>query len=693
MLFQGKWITTPEFAALQGRNMYHKQHAAPDDTLGDSDPRNVHILFSKTFHLTKKAGRYILRISADDYGKYTLNGKPVGQGPAPDYLQNYQYNEFDVTPLLRAGSNTLSAHVYYQGLVNRVWISGDLRMGLIADLIAPDGQRVVVTDGSWEYTTLRQYQPGHKIGYDTQFAENIDSRISPDGFSPVALRENPDITFAAAPAQPIQRTERKPVYHQLLPNGGSFYDFGQEITATLQLTARGSDGDRIRILCGEELEDTPERVRYQMRCNCRYEEYWTLKSGETTMEQYDYKAFRYLALIPSRPDVAITDVTALVRHARFDDGLCRLECDDPVLKAVFDLCKNGVKYGTQEVYTDCPSREKGQYAGDMTVTSAAQLWLTGDVYMLEKGIRAHAASARICPGFMAVLSGSLMQEIADYSLQFPMLLLRHYAFTKDKDFLREMLPYGENMLRHFEEFSREDGLLDGVTDKWNLVDWPRNLRDGYDFSLDNPIGPGVHNVINAFYVGATLQLEQIRDILGISHGEKGKRLAAAFNRVFLSGETGLYTDAEGSSHSSLHANILPAFYGFAPRENREKIADFLTQKGLVCGVYMAYFLLRGLCRLGRYEAVYDLITSQAENSWYNMVRQGATTCMEAWGKEQKSNTSFCHPWASAPITVLIEELMGVQPDGTVGECHLPQKAGKVSMAIPTAKGRLEITAP
>ena len=105
---------------------------------------------------------------------------------------------------------------------------------------------------------------------------------------------------------------------------------------------------------------------------------------------------------------------------------------------------------------------------------------------------------------------------------------------------------------------------------------------------------------------------------------------------------------------------------------------------------MSYFLLRGLCKLGRYEDAYKLITSQAENSWYNMVREGGTTCFEAWGKDQKVNASLCHPWASAPIVVLIEELMGVSLDGTVSEHHIPAYAGRVQMTIPTRKGFIKV---
>ena len=77
---------------------------------------------------------------------------------------------------------------------------------------------------------------------------------------------------------------------------------------------------------------------------------------------------------------------------------------------------------------------------------------------------------------------------------------------------------------------------------------------------------------------------------------------------------------------------------------------------------MAYFLLKSLCRMGRYKEAYSLIVSESKHSWYNMVREGATTCFEAWGKEQKWNTSLCHPWASAPITVLVEDIIPNLPD-------------------------------
>ena len=67
--------------------------------------------------------------------------------------------------------------------------------------------------------------------------------------------------------------------------------------------------------------------------------------------------------------------------------------------------------------------------------------------------------------------------------------------------------------------------------------------------------------------------------------------------------------------------------------------------------------------LGNYDLEYRLIVNDGEHSWVNMLREGATTLFEAWGKNQKWNTSLCHPWASAPVIAVCEDLLENQPDG------------------------------
>ncbi|MBQ6715352.1 MAG: hypothetical protein IJN21_02400 [Clostridia bacterium] len=89
--------------------------------------------------------------------------------------------------------------------------------------------------------------------------------------------------------------------------------------------------------------------------------------------------------------------------------------------------------------------------------------------------------------------------------------------------------------------------------------------------------------------------------------------------------------------------------------------------------------------------MYDLIVSEGENSWMNMINEGATTLFEAWGKDKKWNTSLCHPWASAPVPVLIEDILGITPDvvrGGAWKQHLPLTVSNLKITVPVLNARV-----
>lgn len=744
--FQPEWFTIPEFAHTQPLCMYHKEsEGMPSDgcTAGaQADSRgNLHVL-ARAGYLWENGdisgARAVMRITADDYYKLYINGRYAGQGPAPAYPEYYYYNELDITPYLKKGKNVLAVHLYYQGLVNRVWNSGDGRFGIACEIseIRSITKKSRIIIPQWRYKVSRAYS-GAVTGYDTQFLEDFDSRIWEEEWNmpefdsrmwqPMVRAEWADHQCSIQPTEMLRVYRIRPKTLKKTREGWSA-DMGEEITGALLVwTESDGDGKTIAIRCGEELEGAGaiQKVRCDMRCSCRYEETWTLKKGACRLEPYDYKGFRYAELVLS-PGVRVTRVEAEVRHYPMDETRCTLSTDNPALDGIFRICKNGVKYGTQEAYLDCPTREKGQYLGDAVISAHAHMWLTGDVQMLRKCIAQFAHTAGICPGLMAVAPGAYMQEVADFSLLWSQLLLLDYQFTGDREFLKKYLPTAEGIIRHFRRYEREDGLLEQVADKWNLVDWPENLRDGYDFKLSRPVvAPGCHNVVNALYVGAVKTFEELMDILEdpidipeasaddleerenryrreTGCGEKKtarayrwKQLRDAYINAFYDSRTGLFCDSTVSAHSALHSNIYPLFFGLCPEESEGRIADFLVEKGLSCGVMTGYFYLKALAAAGRYEDEYRMLVNDSEHGWVNMLREGATACWEAWGKDQKWNTSLCHPWASGPIAVLIEDIAGIRPDPEVErgfrfEPHVPGELGSFRLTFPFGGRQYEV---
>lgn len=687
------WMTIPEWAGVKQIDVFRREqdNSPKPETAA---PQNLHVLVRGRVELPP--GNYTLRISADDYYHGWLNGAWLGQGPAPAYHDRYFYQEY---PVAGGRTVTVALHLYYQGLVNRVWNSGDGRFAVWAEFVR-DGETIARCDEGWRYQICTAYS-GDTVGYDTQFLENFDSRLWPEsweqpgfddsGWGRLAPAAWADYRLSPQPAANLWRgradaVDRRPV------SGGMQLDFGRERVGTLHAAAKGRAGEKLILRFGEELDETG-RIRFDMRCNCRYEETWTLADGVSTLHQFDYKAFRYVEILGLEDGPGISKCWVWERHYPMDEGLCTLSCKRDQLEDIFRICKNAVRCGTQEAYLDCPSREKGQYLGDAVITARTQVWLTGKTDLLRKCVRDFMASARVTPSLMAVAPGSLMQEIADYSLLFPALPLTDYDFTGGKGFLRECYPAVEGIANYFAQYRRPDGLLENVSHGWNLVDWPENLRDGYDFSLTRPVvGKGCHNVINALWYGFLRMKEKMERTLALPQTNESSRVGAAFLRTFWRGSQRLFADSEESARCSLHANLYPACFGLTPTEGADAYETLLLTPGRACGVFPMYFALRGLGRLGKYDTLYRLLTRDDQYGWRNMLAEGATACYEAWGKDQKWNTSLCHPWASGAIPLVIEELAGLRldPEGAGGfrfEPHLPKQLDGFALQAPL-RGRL-----
>lgn len=443
------------------------------------------------------------------------------------------------------------------------------------------------------------------------------------------------------------------------------------------------------------------RVRWDMRCGCAYQEIWTLGEGISRLHPYDYKGFRYAELLYPKT-AKLRQVYAWVHHYPMEDA-CTLKCSQdererrdlpgslaaqnresvlcaqaggestgavsgPEMEQIFEICKNAVRCCSQDGYLDCPTREKGQYLGDALVTARSQVWLTGSTELLRKCIGDFISSGAISPSLMAVSPGSVMQEIADFSLLFPLLPLTDYVFTGDRTYLARCYPAIRALTESFLIYQRKDGLLENVSALWNLVDWPENLRDGYDFPLTRPVvGKGCHNVVNALWYGANVMQEEIEKLLGLPVTGRSAQIADSFRRVFYRREQQLFADSESSGHCSIHANLYAAFFDLLPGESEETYVRLLQTPERVCGVLPAWFALKSLARMGRPEVCFERMMRADAYGWRNMVREGASASFEAWGKDQKWNTSLCHGWSSGFLSLFIEEIAGLHPDPAAPE--------------------------
>ncbi len=660
-------------------NIYHTESETPERK--PPEIKNVHILFRKTFFIENLAVTS-LSITADDYYTLYVNGKFVTQGPATAYHFCQNINEVDITPYLKTGENTIAVHCFYSGYINRIYNSGDLRIGMYAEASA-NGKILFTTDESWKYAFDKSFLPTDITwGYDTQAPENRDMRLFPHGWTEIgfddsgwenAVIKTDDDHVCVEQVTPNVHSEEFSFRTVAETEKGFLLDFGEEIVGRLSAKLCGTKGNKVRVMFGEELGEGGH-VRHKMRCGCDYDEEIILSGKADTAENFEYKGFRYIEVETEEESVRPENFSVIKRNYPVKKKTS-FSSNVKLLNDIWKICENAVIISSQEVFVDCPTREKGQYLGDMTVTALAHTYITGDPRLYKKALIDFANTAFITDGLLAVAPGGFMQEIADFSLLYPLQLKNYYNLTGDTETVSALLETAEKAVEHFRKFERSDGLLDGVSDKWNLVDWPDNLRDNYDFELTKPIGKGVHNVINAYYFGAKKNINELRTMLGYAPKYELESHRDAFIKVFYRDGQGLFADSETSEHCNFHSNVLPLYFGITNKSFAENAVRFIMKKGLCCGVFFSYFVLKALAQYGYFGEVYSLITNDSPKSWKNMVDEGATAVFEAWGKDQKWNTSLCHPWGSAPVISIIEDLMGYKFTAgklTRDEVHLPE---------------------
>ena len=646
--FHGRWITDAAFAEVEPRNVFFRQLKKvklPPDERDDS-----HVLFRRRFSLDRIPEKALLYITADDYFKLYINGVFVAQGPTAAYHASYGYLSLDVGEYLTAGENLIAVHTYYQGLVNRVWQSGDLRHGLLCDLEI-DGRCFLSSDESFLTHRHTGYSSMGTVGYRTQFLERYDSRapevrFAETGFDdaawvPASYRQVADWSLIPQPTKSLDFEEIVPI--SVAREGDRVtYDFGSIYVGYLAATAEGRPGDVVEIRAGQEL-DEKGRVRFDLRANCRYEEEWILSGGVDTLSQFDYKAFRYIELTAGE-EVAFGDVRLLARHYpfRLQRQLRPEYREDEHLSRIWELCVRSQHYGAQEMLLDCMEREKGIYVGDGCYSALVHFLLTGDDGIARKLIDDAFFSSFITDGLVTCVDCSYMQEIADYPLILVDFVLWHYRLSGDRAYLADNYPKVCRLLEAYRRDYERDGLLSHL-DKWCVVEWPANYRDGYAVDItEGRICEEPHVSINAYYLQAIRTANRIAEILSLPPYRDEAPLLAAFRRAFYDPEEHLFVDGVEHRHVSYIGNIFP--FAFCLEDDprfEERMLSMIEERGMASAfLFTAVPLLLGLVRRGYADHIEKLLLD--EGAWLRILREGGTVTPEGWGKDCKWNTSLFH---------------------------------------------------
>jgi alpha-L-rhamnosidase len=411
--------------------------------------------------------------------------------------------------------------------------------------------------------------------------------------------------------------------------------------------------------------------------------------------------FRYVEVLAGSPAITVKNVVQRALYYQFDEEASRFSCSDQRLNDIYNLCRYSAKVNTFNGDYAASQRERMMYEADCYIHQMSHYAIDREFaiarYSLENMIF-HATWPT------EWIFHTILMAYADYQHSGNTDILRKYF---DELSAKLMLPLAsDNYLVSTKTGKQTPDFLKSIhfngKELRDIVDWPHGgmglvetggETDNFDFREYN-------SVVNAFHYKALTAMSEMAAAVGksaesVQYRQRAALVKNSFNKAFFSRERGIYLDGIGSEHASLHANMFALTFGLVEDASKPKVIEYIKSRGMACGVYGANYLLEGLFNEHQGEYAMQLLTSDSDRSWLNMLRVGSTMTTEAWDNKYKSNNGWSHAWSSSPAHIIHRKIMGIEPlEPGFGKIRIkPQPSGLTTAEVrhPTIRGAVLVS--
>ncbi len=509
------------------------------------------------------------------------------------------------------------------------------------------------------------------------------------------INNSPEYVFENR--HPVRYHDIQPVSILMNSSGNHLISFEKAAFGTLKLTLDAPENiDTIVIHLGEKLDlenhvdrlpggsisyikvkldIRPGKHEYLVELPRQYSRYPNSQVLPESMTEVT--AFRYAEIEGWPGNLEANEVWqhALLYH--FNENASDFNSSNDNLNQIWDLCKHTLKVTPfLGLYID-GARERMPYEADAYIQQISH-------YCVDREF----AIQRYTTNFL-IFNPSWPTE---WHLHIVLMAWADFMATGNADFLKEY--YDELKKKTLLPLAREDGLISTrtglVTDDFlksihyngdafrDIIDWPQGTpadedeqRSGFgsiriEGETDRYVFTDINTVVNAFHYRNLVLMAKIADLLGKTADEaffkeRSELVKTSFNEKLFNKKTGLYTDGEGTDHSSLHANMFPVAFGLAPEISYPNLKKFFIEKGMACSPYGAPYLFDALYEVKAEDYALELLTSESDRSWMNMIRFGTTVTSEAWDIKYKRNMTWNHAWGASPAYIITRKIFGIEP--------------------------------
>lgn len=658
-------------------------------------------LLRKTIQLKEKPVQALAYVSALGVYEIAFNAQyPDQRVLAPewtDYHKRVQYQVFDVSHLLEAGTNVIGVQLadgWYAGMLGPVRWSPyfpkrgayglDRRLFFQMELTYADGQKeTIVSDGSWKI-----YRDGPLRLADNFLGETYDanrtvngwqqSDFDDTGWDNVVVDENVDVPLVPQINQPIKVLETLPAKSISKTKDGHYiFDVGENIAGWCRIQLEGEPGDLITLQHGEILDENGELYTENLGMAVQIDSVILGPGGKLTYEpRFTYHGFRFVEIrgLRDQPDKSILEAKVV---ASDQPRTGHFACSNPMLNQLYRNINRSHISNMHGVPTDCPQRdERCGWMGDAFIFAQTSIFNRDMAAFYNKWIIdiLDAQSERgtfpdIAPHpFAYEKHFTGVPGWADAGIQVPYALYQNYG---DEEIIADHFEAYERYIEHIRENNLDLIWRNGLGN--NYGDWLNgNTLNAEGFPKTGAQIPSEVFATIMFY-NSTRNLSEMAGIIGQTekaarYAELAAGIRTAFAKAFVDADGKIEGDAQSCYALALHYGIFPEEL----EENFEKrmIDKFIPYDGRMnTGFHSTLPLMKELVRRGYAEKAFQLLETTEFPSWGYSIDQGATSIWERWdgyvkgrGMQGAGMNSFNHYAFGAVGEWMYRHILGIQPD-------------------------------
>ena len=649
----GEHLVSPVQDFLTGFKQFHKDAQWIGSLSPESEDNKYDLparYLRRSFTVNGKVRRATLYISGMGYGTTYINGKPVSKDVfgtlQTDYTKTVYYNTYDVTSLLRRGSNAIGSVLgngYVLGFNENCTSYGLPRLKAQLVIETDRDTMNVLSDTNWKVTTKGPIQRNHLYNGELYEAARemkdwTTASYDDSGWQSAQSIKAPTGTIMPQPCPGMRiQKELSPKSIRRTDDGRFIIDMGQNMVGQLRVCLTGKKDVPVVIRHAEILD--PKNPDQLFVANLRSakctDTYIPAADGKFTYQpELTYQGFRFVEIIGIEREPKLKDITGCVIYDYMaDQGT--FWCDNELLNQLHENAYWGIIGNYHGMPTDCPQRdERMGWMGDHVMGCLGENLLLDNGALYYKWLQDvfdtqddDGLIADVAPAFWVVREKDIAWEAL--SVYATYMLYNRY---NDVDAVTKYYPALQRYLRYL-DLNLKDGIV--ATNCWG--DWCMPPERPELIHSQDPARKTDGSLIStAMYYSMLTMMGELAMQLGIeadmlSYDRQQQSLKEAYNRHFYNPETGSY------SNNTVTANLLSLEFGLVPEGDEERVLQNIvdvtrdTYKDHVsCGVLGMQHLMTSLTHRGHLDQAMRIILQKDYPSFGYMIEKGATTIWELW---------------------------------------------------------------